>query len=291
MHIYELCVIFGELYCKTKNYIKLTNLEIYKNDLKSLIEKGDKLYVSMNYNCHPDAVKKQIKEAFNDDKKEKEYIKKILPFNKEYQSWYSESLVLIKQLMPERLSDFIKLYEKPKTRKTIEYGNYVIEDYMQNLSVTTGFGDKKVGPEAAIYQLDQQINIIKSVERRFESTLFDIKQLVQADLFDSELDAARELNKKNFFRGAGAIAGVVLEKHLAQVLKNHNIKITKKNPSISDLNDNLKNSEVYETTTWRKIQHLGDIRNLCDHNKEKEPKKEEVEELISGVEAIIKTIY
>lgn len=92
-------------------------------------------------------------------------------------------------------------------------------------------------------------------------------------------------------RGAGAIAGVVLEKHLAQVHFNHNLKISKKNPSISDLNDTLKTSEIYETPTWRKIQHLGDLRNLCDHNKSKEPTKEEVEELILGVEAIIKTIY
>jgi hypothetical protein len=269
----------------------LNNLEKYKNDLKSLIKKGDQLFVSINYNCDPENIKKQIKDAFKDEKKEKEYIKNILPFNREYQSWYSESLVLIKQLMPDRLSDFIKLYEKPKTRKTIEYGNYVMEDYMQNLTVTRSYGEKKVGPEAAISQLELQINIIKSIERRFESSLFDIKQLVQADLFDSELDSARELNKNNFFRGAGAIAGVVLEKHLSQVHTNHNLKITKKNPSISDLNDNLKNSEVYETTTWRKIQHLADIRNLCDHNKQKEPKKEEVEELITGVEAIIKTVY
>lgn len=37
--------------------------------------------------------------------------------------------------------------------------------------------------------------------------------------------------------------------------------------------------------------NLGDIRNLCDHNKDRDPKKEEVEDLISGVEAIIKTVY
>lgn len=43
--------------------------------------------------------------------------------------------------------------------------------------------------------------------------------------------------------------------------------------------------------TWRKIQHLGDIRNLCDHNKDREPKNEEVEELIAGVETVIKTVY
>jgi len=269
----------------------MKNIEKYKSDLKLLIKKGNNLDTSMKYSCDPENIGKQIKAAFKDDKKAEEYIDKIIPFNKEYQSWYSESLGHIKQLLPDRLSDFIKLYEKPKTRKSIEYGNYVMEDYLQKLSVTNSFGEKKVGPEAAISQFEQQLNILQSIEKRFESSLFDIRQLVQADLFDSELDAAKELNKNKFSRGAGAIAGVVLEKHLAQVLVNHNISIPKKDPSISDLNDNLKSSGIYDTPTWRKIQHLGDIRNLCDHNKERDPKKEEVEDLILGVEGIIKTVY
>lgn len=269
----------------------MKNIEKYKNDLNHLIKKGDKLDLSIKYECYPEKVEERIKAASKDSKEANEYIKKILPFNREYQSWYSESLVLIKQLMPDRLSDFTRLYEKPKSRKAIEYGNYVIEDYLQNLTVRSSFGEKKVGPEAAVSQFEQQLNILKSLKRRFESSLFDIQQLVQADLFDSEIDAARELSKNSFLRGAGAVAGVVLEKHLAQVLLNHNLKTRKKNPSISDFNHLLKSSTVYDTPTWRKIQHLGDIRNLCDHNKDRDPKKEEVEDLISGVEAIIKTVY
>lgn len=268
----------------------MRNIEKYRDDLKKLIDKGDKLDISIKYECYPEEIKKQIKSALKDDKKVEEYIKNILPFRSEYQGWYSESLVLIKQLLPERLSDFTRLYEKPRTRKEIEYGNYVIEDYMQNLSVHRGY-EKKVGPEAAISQFDQQLNILKSVEKRFESSLFDIKLLVQSDLYDSELDAAKELNKHKFIRAAGAVAGVILEKHLTQVLLSHGEKIVKKNPSIADLNDKLKSAKVYDTPTWRKIQHLGDIRNLCDHNKEREPKKEEVEDLINGVDAVIKTIF
>ncbi|MCY0967508.1 hypothetical protein [Chryseobacterium wangxinyae] len=269
----------------------MKNIEKYKDDLELLIQKGEKLDLSMKYACHKEDVEKQINNAIKDKEKAKEYIKNIIPFNREYQNWYSESSVLIKQLMPNRLNDFVRLYEKPKTRKAIEYGNYVMEDYLQNLVVTHSYGGKKVGPEAAISQFDQQLNILKSLEKRFESSLFDIRQLVQADLFDSELDTAKELNKNKFSRGAGAIAGVVLEKHLGQVLVNHNLKTAKKNPSISDFNDHLKNEGVYDTPTWRRVQFLGDIRNLCDHNKSREPKQEEVEELISGVEMIIKTIF
>ncbi len=136
-----------------------------------------------------------------------------------------------------------------------------------------------------------QLAILKAVEARFESSLFDIKQLVQADLFDSELAAATELAKKGFLRGAGAIAGVVLEKHLAQVVDNHASKTRKKNPSISDFNDLLKNVGVLDVPTWRQIQRLGDIRNLCDHNKEREPTIDEVNELVAGVDKITKTLF
>jgi len=115
--------------------------------------------------------------------------------------------------------------------------------------------------------------------------------LVQADLFDSELEAAKELNKKGFVRGAGAIAGVVLEKHLAQVCENHNVKVSKKNPGINDYNQLLKDNEVIEVKDWRFIQHLADLRNLCDHDKKKEPKKEDIDELIDGVEKVSKTIF
>jgi hypothetical protein len=221
-----------------------------------------------------------------------DFVKKLPIFRNSYQDWYSEALVLLKQLLPDRILDFVKLYEKPKNRKSIEYGNYVIEDCLQNLVVNTGYlNERKIGPEAAIVQFEQQLNIIKSLDRRFQSSLFDIKQLVQADILDSELEAAKELNKKGFVRGAGAIAGVVLEKHLSQVCDNHAIKITIKNPSIGDYNDNLKSANVFETPVWRNIQHLSDLRNLCDHKKEKEPTKNDVEDLVGGVEKIVKTVF
>ena len=35
----------------------------------------------------------------------------------------------------------------------------------------------------------------------------------------------------------------------------------------------------------------GDIRNLCDHHKDREPTQQEVEDLIKGVEKITKTLF
>ena len=84
---------------------------------------------------------------------------------------------------------------------------------------------------------------------------------------------------------------MVLEKHLAQVCENHSIAIKKKEPTIGELNDALKNSGTIDVPDWRFIQRLGDLRNLCDHNKNREPKKEEIGELIDGVEKIMKTLF
>ena len=148
-----------------------------------------------------------------------------------------------------------------------------------------------MGPEAAIPSFRQQLAILKAARARFKSSLFDIRQLVMADLFDSELGAAEELAKKKFLRAAGAVAGVVLEKHLAQVCSNHSVKISKKSPSINDLNELLKKADVVAVEQWRLIQRLGDIRNLCDHNRTKEPTAEQVADLIDGVAKTLKTLF
>ena len=143
---------------------------------------------------------------------------------------------------------------------------------------------------AGVARMEQQLRILESAKQRFESSLFDIRQLVSADLFDSEILAAEALLKNNFLRAAGAVAGVVLEKHLIQVCENHAIKVTKKNPTISDLNDLLKNADVIDTPRWRANQHLADIRNLCDHNKTKEPTTDQVSDLVDGVAKVLKTL-
>src|SRR4030042_5783196 len=131
-------------------------------------------------------------------------------------------------------------------------------------------------------KFQQQIAILQSAQTRIDTILADIKGVLKADLFDDELVKAKELLRKDHRRPAGIIAGVVLESHLSAVCENHAIKFTKKNLNISDYNDALK-EEVYDTATWRLIQRLGDIRNLCAHPKEREPTKEEVNDLIDGV--------
>ncbi len=263
------------------------NINKYKKDIDDLIERGELLHYGMIIEINP-SEKEIIKKRYT----EKEWIKvqRMLNFRKEYQIWYSEALECVRQILPSRHEDFISFYKENSKRKEITNANYNIWDYLQGLNVTLG-SREIAGPKAALPKFEQQLNILKSLKQRFESSLFDIRQLVQADIFDNELDVAEELLKKGFARAAGAVAGVVLEGHLKTVCDNHGIKISKTKPMINDFNEALKNTNVIEITDWRKIQFLADIRNLCDHKKKNDPKKEEIEDLIMGVKKIMKNIF
>lgn len=203
-----------------------------------------------------------------------------------------EAIALLRQVLPDRVADFIRHYEKPRSRKDINFENYRIEDYLQGLTLTRGWEKEVVVTKnAAMPQFAQQLAMVKAAEARFESSLFEMRQLVQADLFDSELEASEGLLKFKFARAAGALAGVVLEGHLAQVCRDRNLRSAKKNPTISDFSELLKSEEVVDVPQWRFIQHLADIRNLCDHSRKPDPTVEQVTDLIDGVKKIIKTIF
>ena len=260
-----------------------SKFDFLKKELKDLISKGDFLYYSM-----ADAQGK-LPEDFKKRLNKKGH--KLPNFEIEYDLWYSEALLVVKQIIPDRYDDFVKQYKIEK-RKEIDFTTYGISDYLIGLRSTRGGGSVVVVDQsAAIPKMQNQNSILASAEKRFESSLFDIQEVLQADIYDSELSAARDLSKKGFIRGGGAIAGVVLEKHLCHICNLHKLKSRKKHPTISDYYQLLKNDGVIDTAKWRFIQHLGDIRNLCDHHKDREPTKDDVLELVEGVEKVIKTVF
>ena len=264
------------------------NINRYQEDLDALLNKGGQLLNAIQYACFPDAITRDAKRKLGE--KAEEFIQSFPQFEDEYQPWYSEAKALIRQLLPDRLDDFTRFYEKPRSRKDITFENYTIEDYLQGLTVTLGTSEV-AGPDAAIPRFRQQLSLVKGISGRFRSSLFQIRQIAQADLFDSELDAAKELAKNKFYRAAGVVAGVVLERHLKDVCDSRGVTLRKRSPQISDLNNALKDATVVDIAEWRFIQRLGDLRNLCAHDKKTEPKPEQVDDLLDGVARVTKTVY
>jgi hypothetical protein len=264
-----------------------TNLSKYKLDLEKLLASSGKMHLdlTLRHRAEGQKLSKELDEQH----------KKINgSFEEDYQGWYTEAGAVIRQLIPDRLPEFQELYKGDGKRKTTDLQTYHIQDWLNGVRANTSRGTSlRIFNDLAIVamRLNTQMSILKAVQARFESSLFDIQQLVRADLFDSELDAARELSKNGFYRAAGAVAGVVLEKHLGQVMTNHAIVTKKAHPTISDFNDLLKNGAVLDVPAWRNIQRLGDLRNLCDHNKHRDPTKEEIDEILDGVEKLTKTLF
>jgi hypothetical protein len=262
------------------------NLDRFKADLAKVIALGGEMLLDLDY---------RHRAEINSLKKEEEADAKRIrgSLEKNYQRWYTEACAVIKQLLPDRLNEFKQLYHGDGKRKKIDVTSYNIQDWLNGVQAgIDNFGKKAFNDFAAVFmRFNTQFGILTATESCLESSLFNIAQLTRADLFDSELDAARELLKAGFARPAGVMAGVVLEKHLAQVCETHEVKLRAQNRTISTLNDALKNADVLDVPRWRQVQRLGDLRNVCGHNKDREPTKEEITELIDGAEKFTKTLF
>lgn len=261
-----------------------SNLDKYRKEIQGLCKEGLYLKFGLRNEMHIRYMDSEL-EGISEEKVID--IKKAT-FKNKYQKWYNASLAAIKQLLPDRVADFISAYHLD-VKKEKDLTNYGIEDYILGITLINYSKESNCGIIQNKFNLQYQI--VCSLSDRLDSTLFEIKQLIESDLFDSEIEAASMLAKNGFLRGAGAICGVVLEKHLKTVAIAHTIKIAKKTPTINDLNELLKNNNVIDVAQWRHIQYLGDIRNICDHDKTSEPTKENLEDLISGVRKVLKTIY
>lgn len=262
---------------------RLTTL---KQELDALLEDGRILLIAWLFKCDEGKIQNGISE---DDKKSALKLNLWIA----YQRWYSAASSVVKQLLPERVTEFADLYENKNSSKELSVSNFRIANALRGRTLhryVDGEQKEVAGMSSCFLLLNTQYAILRSAKERFEKSFFDIQQILQADLFDSEVDAARELNNKGFARAAGAMAGVLLEKHLNTVLSAHGLSVAKKNPCINDYNQKLKDESVIDIPTWRFIQRLGDLRNLCDHSKGTDPSKENIAELIDGVDKIMKTI-
>jgi hypothetical protein len=265
----------------------------FSDDLKRLISEGNDLLNAMQNDCHPEAFKEKLLEILERNEEEVEkYLKDLPDFKNDYQKWFSEAQAVIKQVLPDRLSDFISHYEHPRVRKEITFQNYMVRDYLQGLRISRGGGYEVLADgSSAIPEFVQQLNMVKAAKNTLSSTLLDLKAVLQADLFDTEIETAGALAKAGYLRAAGAICGVVIEKHLNQVRESHSLTIKKKNPGISDLSQLLRTSAVITLAQERFIQSLADTRNVCSHAKGREPTKEEITELVEGTGKVLKTVF
>ena len=264
----------------------------FERDLDRLIRTGYDLFFAIQCECDRAGFTKAAAKQMGKEKAQA-LTKRLPNFKDGYQAWYSEALPLVRQTLPGRVVDFVAYYEYPRVRKETNFQNYMIKDYLQGLEITSDSGyDRRtiVDGSAAIPEFRQQLNIVEAAKSTLSSSLVNLTTILQADLFESEIDSAAALGKAGYLRAAGAICGVVIEKHLKQVCVNHGLTIRRKIITIAFLNETLKAADVLSIPDWRYVQRLADLRNLCDHAKDQEPSKDQVDELVEGTRKILATI-
>lgn len=91
--------------------------------------------------------------------------------------------------------------------------------------------------------------------------LGSIRKLVQAEVFDTELDQASELLRNGYRSAAAVIAGTVLETALRELCTDAGIGVG----NLNKMNADLARANVYSLLVQKRITALADIRNNAAH--------------------------
>jgi hypothetical protein len=132
----------------------------------------------------------------------------------------------------------------------------------------------------------QQLSILSSVRDGLAYVLTDIHSLLYGDVENHLLATVYTLSQHGHRRAAGALAGVLLEIHLAHVAAKYRVAMGSTSPDITTLNAALKRGGMYNGEVWRFIQRLGALRDVCVDASRRDPTVDELTTFIHGVQTV-----
>jgi Domain of unknown function (DUF4145) len=113
--------------------------------------------------------------------------------------------------------------------------------------------------------------------------LVQLRDLIQSEVFENELEQAHELFRANYLIAAAVIAGTVLETTLRQMCKDHQIERGK----LDKMNTDLAKAGVYNSLVQKRITALAAVRNSAAHGKPNEFTRDDVSAMIRDVERFV----
>lgn len=145
-------------------------------------------------------------------------------------------------------------------------------------------GEKHQGYENN-YSIKKRLGAIFSAAKEdFEGGyLNSLKQLVQAEVFDSELEQAQELLGRGYKLAAAVIAGVVLETALRDLCDSNSIAHSK----LDVMNSQLVKAGIYSKLQQKQITAIADIRNSAAHGNPEQFSEQDVENMIRDIESFL----
>ena len=127
------------------------------------------------------------------------------------------------------------------------------------------------------------LGVLQAAKDDYEKgALFDIKILIEADLFDNFLEQADQLLQKGYYQPSAVIIGCVLEDGLRKLCGKHKISLPDRSP-LDRMNSDLAKIGIYNKLSQKRITTYADIRNNAAHGKWNEFAKTDVEDMLKGV--------
>jgi hypothetical protein len=125
--------------------------------------------------------------------------------------------------------------------------------------------------------------VLKAAEDDYASgQLVQLRQLVQAEVFDDFLEQAEHLLSSGYHQAAGVIAGCVLEDGLRKLCAKHAIPITDR-PKLDTMNADLAKAGVYNKLAQKRITAIADLRNKAAHGEWTVFSEQDVREMVTAV--------
>ena len=202
-----------------------------------------------------------------------------------YAAWYAQAAQLVHDFLPESTFDVFK-------NAHID-GVYSPKSYCESSS-DMGVTGKKVMKK----RLNFMLGVFSTIRPRLEKTIFQLYSEIRTKVFTSELDACKSLleqakdrrkageNTELPVRATGAIAGVVLERHLVSVASGRGITI-KPRATLGSLVKTLADGQVIDSMYEDRLKACTKIRNKCDHALKDKPTVEDVQHLINETEFFV----
>lgn len=110
-----------------------------------------------------------------------------------------------------------------------------------------------------------------------------VRNLVQAEVFGSELEQAGELLSAGYASAAAVIAGVVLETNVRNLCTDHDIEHGK----LDKMNADLTKAGVYNSIQQKRITAMAGIRNAAAHGDTEKFNAGDVKGMIDDVERFL----
>jgi hypothetical protein len=113
--------------------------------------------------------------------------------------------------------------------------------------------------------------------------LTSIRNLIQTEVFDCELEQSNELLSSGYLLAAAVIAGVVLETALRDLCNREGLATGK----LDKMNADLAKAGIYNKLQQKRITTLADIRNSAAHGKPEEFNNSDVMNMIRDIEQFL----